>query len=344
MAPTSRSAAHSPFPWKIMVALMTVLLLTLGLAACGGEETDPDGGEAAAGGSGLPVSIEHKYGTTEIKSPPERVVTVGMTDQDAVLALGVRPVGVVEFSGLGLGVAEHPWSKDRWGGAAPEVVGEREDLKFEKIAALRPDLIIGLYTGITQADYDKLSKIAPTVAQSADHPDYAMPWQEMTRVTGRALGKKKEADELVAEVERRFAEAREKNPSLAGKSFAVADPFKPGQYAVFGPTDPKVEFMKGLGMTVPEPIAKAAGKEQAAVIGSERLDMVDVDRLIFLTSVPDAEKTVEKDNVYTGLKVAKEDRVVFVPYNPVGAAVSFNTVLSIPYAIDQMVPLLTEAG
>ena len=113
---------------------------------------------------------------------------------------------------------------------------------------------------------------------------------------------------------------------------------------MFGPTDPKVEFMKGLGMTVPEPIAKAAGKEQAAVIGSERLDMVDVDRLIFLTSVPDAEKTVEKDDVYTGLKVAKEDRVVFVPYNPVGAAVSFNTVLSIPYAIDQMVPLLTEAG
>src|SRR5690606_34561195 len=183
MAPTSRSAAHSPFPWKIMVALMTVLLLTLGLAACGGEETDPDGGEAAAGGSGLPVSIEHKYGTTEIKSPPERVVTVGMTDQDAVLALGIKPVGVVEFSGLGLGVTEYPWSARQWGGTRPTVVGQREDFKFEQIAALRPDLIIGLYTGMTKADYDKLSKIAPTVAQSADHPDYAMPWQDMTLVT-----------------------------------------------------------------------------------------------------------------------------------------------------------------
>ncbi|TDE35320.1 iron-siderophore ABC transporter substrate-binding protein [Actinomadura sp. 6K520] len=326
------------------MALVTVLLLTLGLAACGGEETDSGGDGKAAAGAGFPVRVQHKYGTTEIKAAPERVVTVGMTDQDAVLALGVKPVGVVEFTGLGLGVAEYPWSAQQWQGTEPEVVGQREDLEFEKIAALRPDLIIGLYTGITKADHDKLSKIAPTVAQSADHADYAMPWQEMTLVTGRALGKEAEAEEVVAGVERGFAEAREKNPSLAGKTFAVADPFKPGQYAVFGPTDPKVEFMKSLGMTVPDPVAKAAGKEQAAVIGSERLDMVDVDRLIFLTSVPNAEQTVEKDDVYTGLKVAEEDRAVFVPYNPTGAAVSFNTVLSIPYAIGQMVPLLTKAG
>ncbi|HEY8481792.1 MAG TPA: iron-siderophore ABC transporter substrate-binding protein [Spirillospora sp.] len=323
---------------------MTVLLLVLGLAACSGEESDSGGDAKAAGQGGFPVTIRHKYGTTEIESAPKRVVTVGMTDQDAVLALGVKPVGVVEFTGLGLGVTEYPWSARQWGGTKPEVVGQREDFKFEEIAALRPDLIIGLYTGMTKADYDKLSKIAPTVAQSADHPDYAMPWQDMTLVTGRALGKEAQAKELISKVEQRFADARAKNASLTGTSFAVADPFKPGQYAVFGPTDPKVEFMRGLGMTVPEPIAQAAGKEQAAVIGSERLDLVDVDRLIFLTSVPDAEKVVEKDKVYTGLKVAKEGRVVFVPYNPVGAAVSFNTVLSIPYAIDQMVPLLTKAG
>ncbi|XRQ14396.1 iron-siderophore ABC transporter substrate-binding protein [Actinomadura welshii] len=344
MSPTSQPAANASLASKIAIALVTVLLLTVGLAACGGEETGSDGDGQAAAGSGFPVSIQHKYGTTEITAAPERVVTVGMTDQDAVLALGVKPVGVVEFSGLGLGVAEHPWSAQAWGGTEPEVVGEREDLKFEKIAALRPDLIIGLYTGMKKADYDKLSKIAPTVAQSAEHADYAMPWQEMTMVTGRALGKEERAKEIVAGIEGRFARAREENTALAGKTFAVADPFKPGQYAVFGPTDPKVEFMKGLGMTVPDPIAEAAGKEQAAVIGSERLDMVDVDRLIFLTSVPNAEEVVEKDDVYTGLKVAKEDRVVFVPYNPTGAAVSFNTVLSIPYAIDKMVPLLTEAG
>jgi iron complex transport system substrate-binding protein len=343
MSPTSHSTAGPASAGKITMTLVAALLLTLGLVACGnGEEPAPGGGQAGAGaGGGFPVRIEHKYGTTEITSPPKRVVTVGMTDQDAVLALGVKPVGVVEFSGLGLSVDQFPWSAAKWGGTPPAVVGQREDFKFERIAALRPDLIIGLYTGMKKEQYDKLAKIAPTVAQSAEYGDYAMPWKDMTLVTGRALGKQAQATELVAAVDRRFAQARGQNAQLAGKTFAVADPFKPGQYAVFGPTDPKVEFMRGLGMTVPDAIAKAAGKEQAAVIGSERLDMVDVDRLIFLSSLPNARKMVEGDKVYTGLRVARENRAVFVPYNPTGAAISFNTVLSIPYAIDQMTPLLS---
>ncbi|GLW66567.1 ABC transporter substrate-binding protein [Actinomadura rubrobrunea] len=341
MSPTSLASTGPSLARRLVLALAAVLLSAFGLSACGG---DSDGDAEAAAGGAAPVRIEHKYGTTEIKAPPERVVTVGWTDQDAVLALGVKPVGVVEFTGLGLSVEKYPWSADKWGGTAPTVVGQREDLKMEKIAALKPDLILALYTGITKEQYGQLSKIAPTVAQSPEYDDYAMPWQESTLIIGRALGKEEQAKKLIAEVDQRFAAARRQNPQLVGKTFAIADPFKPGQYAVFGPGDAKVEFMKGLGMKVPDEIAKAAGKEQAAVIGSERADLLDADRLVFLTSVPDARKTVEGDKVYKGLKVVKENRVVFVPYNPVGAAVSFNTVLSIPYAIDRMVPLLNGTG
>ncbi|WP_051712662.1 iron-siderophore ABC transporter substrate-binding protein [Spirillospora albida] len=343
MSPTSLSTAAPPSARKITLAVFAVLLLMAGLAACGGGEKKGDG-DTPAGQAGFPVRIEHRYGTTEIKSPPRRVVTVGMTDQDAVLALGVKPVGVVEFSGLGMEIGEFPWSSARWGGTAPTVVGQREDFEFEKIVKLNPDLIIGLYTGMKKEQYSKLSQIAPTVAQSAKHPDYAMPWKDMTLVTGQALGKEAEARRLIADVDRRFGDARQKNPRLAGKTFAIADPFKPGQYAVFGPSDPKVEFLKGLGLAVPGPISEATGKEQAAVIGSERLDLLEVDHLVFLTSVPDAQKVVEGDKVYTGLKVAREKRSVFVPYTPTGAAISFNTVLSIPFAIDRTVPLLTRTG
>ncbi|REF00004.1 iron-siderophore ABC transporter substrate-binding protein [Thermomonospora umbrina] len=345
MSPTSLSTARPPAARRVALALAAVLLLALGLSACGGEKDGSGGdGRAAPGAAGLPIRIEHKYGTTEIKSPPKRVVTVGWTDQDAVLALGIKPVGVVEFSGLGMDIDKFPWSSAQWGGTKPTVVGAREDFKMEKIAQLKPDLIIGLYTGMKKEQYDTLSKLAPTVAQSAKYADYAMPWKDMTLVTGRALGKESQARQLIAAVDKRFADVRQKNPQLVGKTFAVADPFKPGQYAVFGAGDAKVEFMKSLGLTLPEAIAKAAGTAGAAVIGSERLNLVEVDRLVFLTSVPNAQKVVEGDKVYTGLKVAKEKRVVFVPYNPTGAAVSFNTVLSIPYAIDQMVPLLTSSG
>ncbi len=42
-------------------------------------------------------------------------------------------------------------------------------------------IIVAVYSGITRSDYEKLSKIAPTVAQSGKWDDYETPWSEMTR-------------------------------------------------------------------------------------------------------------------------------------------------------------------
>jgi iron complex transport system substrate-binding protein len=191
--------------------------------------------------------------------------------------------------------------------------------------------------------YAALSKLAPTVGQPLKYEDYAAPWQEMTRMTGRALGMEARANELITKIDQRFAQVRKEHPEFAGNTTAVVDPYEAGKYAVFAPSDPKVVFMTSLGFSVPDKVTKAVGKEYAAEIGSERLDLVDVDRLVFLTSVPGAQKQVESDRVYGTLKVAREKRALFVPYEepPVGAALSFNTVLSIPYAIDQIIPLLT---
>ena len=36
------------------------------------------------------VTIEHKYGSTTVPETVERVVTVGLVEQDALLALGVE--------------------------------------------------------------------------------------------------------------------------------------------------------------------------------------------------------------------------------------------------------------
>jgi iron complex transport system substrate-binding protein len=101
-------------------------------------------------------------------------------------------------------------------------------------------------------------------------------------------------------------------------------------------------FLTELGFKIPDAITKEAGKENAVVVSSERLDLVDVDRLLFLSGDPTAQARVKADKVYAGLAVAKENRATFLPYEepPLGGALSFNTVLSIPYAIDQVVPIL----
>lgn len=69
-----------------------------------------------------------------------------------------------------------PWAKDRLGSAEPEVLDMPfGELDFEKMAALKPDLISAVYAGITEEEYQTLSQIAPTVAQSGDYIDFGMP-------------------------------------------------------------------------------------------------------------------------------------------------------------------------
>ncbi|MBC6467823.1 iron-siderophore ABC transporter substrate-binding protein [Actinomadura alba] len=326
-----------------ILVLTLVLALSLVLAACGsGDDDAAPRAEPAKGQGAFPVRIDHKYGTTEISAQAKRVVTLGLSDQDAVLALGIKPVGAVDW------FKERPygkwaWTQGLWGASPPTIVGERDNFNIEKIAVLEPDLIIALYSGMKKEQYDALSRIAPTVGQPLKYDDYAAPWQEMTRMTGRALGMEARANELITKIDQRFAQVREEYPEFAGKTTAVVDPYEAGKYAVFAPSDPKVVFMTSLGFSVPEKVTKAVGKEYAAEIGSERLDLVDVDRLVFLTGDPTARKRVEADEVFGTLEVAKEKRALFAPYEdpPVGAALSFNTVLSVPYAIDQIIPLLT---
>ncbi|MGH3627386.1 MAG: hypothetical protein ACRDRL_08115, partial [Sciscionella sp.] len=55
-------------------------------------------GRAPSGGGAFPASVVHGYGTTVIPDAPTGVVALGYTDQDAILALGVVPVAIREFT------------------------------------------------------------------------------------------------------------------------------------------------------------------------------------------------------------------------------------------------------
>lgn len=81
---------------------------------------------------------------------------------------------------------------------------------------------------MTAEDYELLSQIAPTLAQSADFPELGMPWQEKTLLTGQALGRTEQAEQVGAETEDLLAAAREAHPSSRGpprrRSCSIASP------------------------------------------------------------------------------------------------------------------------
>lgn len=330
-------------------------LLVLMLAGCGVGDPpaapEPTGQDTASGTAQavtFPVEVEHKYGTTVIEKKPERIVTLGLSDQDVVLALGVKPVGSIDwFKERPYG--QWPWAKDLWGDQPPEIVGERDDYNLEKILNLKPDLILAQYSGMTQQQYDELSKIAKTVGQPKGFEDYGAPWQDMAKLAAKAMGETAELDEQIKAVDDRFATVREEHPDWKGKSVAVIDSYEPGKVVAFQETDPKAAFLEELGFEVPEEINKAARESKdvnAIELSAERFDMLDADLIVVLAFDPDtAKQNLGSSPVWQGLQAVKDGRVLFAPYSDpaVGAALSFNTVLSIPYAIDQFVPLLEKS-
>ena len=68
--------------------------IALSLSACGSAAPEAASTSPAAAESAFPVTVEHIYGTTEIAKKPERIATVSWVNADAVLALGVVPVGM----------------------------------------------------------------------------------------------------------------------------------------------------------------------------------------------------------------------------------------------------------
>jgi iron complex transport system substrate-binding protein len=309
------------------------------------SEPEPTGipgtAEVEAIAEDFPVTIEHKYGHTEIASQPERIVTVGLTDHDALLALGIVPVGTTEWFNEYPG-AIWPWAQDKLGDAViPELVGDGDTINFEKIAALKPDVILALFAGLTQEQYDLLTQIAPTVAQPGDYVDYGIPWQELTRTAGRVVGQAEEADKLLTEVEARFEQVRAEHPEFEGATAIVATPYE-GIW-VYGSQDVRGRFLTSLGFKLPAGLDEITGKEFGGNLSLERADLLDVDVIIWLDA--DEAQGPLGGPVYQNLAVHTEGREVSLDSydDPLGGATSFVSVLSLPFLLDGLVPQLAAA-
>lgn len=291
----------------------------------------------------FPVTVEHKYGATTIEKSPERIVLVGLNDQDAVLALGVKPIAVTaDEYGLQYPYAVWPWAADKLGDAQPEVLPFLE-IAFERIVALQPDLILGLYAGLTDTEYKLLSKIAPTVAQSGEYIDYGTPWDEMTRTAGVALGRSDLAEDLIAAVEAKFARAREEHPEFEDATAVYAGFIDLGQYYAESSQSSRVAILTSLGFELPAEIAELAGDAFYAEISQERLDLLDHDLLLWEIGDRDVRLLIEDNPLYRQLNVFKEGRDIFVEDKVLAGALAFASVLSVPYILDELVPQLAAA-
>ncbi|MFD7868568.1 iron-siderophore ABC transporter substrate-binding protein [Streptomyces sp. NPDC059783] len=337
-------------PWRRLAATLSAAALGVGLLAGCGSDTKDDADKAAdkapAAAGAFPVTVEHAFGSTEITKAPERVVSVGYTDDQAILALGIKPVGMVDQYPNPEGTTpdintQWPWVKDKWGDARPEVIMKNGDTgpNYEKIASLRPDLIIAVYSEIDRAAYDKLSKIAPTVGRTkAEKEPFSAPWQDNAVHIAKALGKEKEGKDLVAGIQTKLDAAAKAHPEFA-KQTAVPLSWYDNSVAPFTTTDVRGRLVTGIGYQGATEIDKIAGGKFYTKLSPERMDLVDVDRIFVINDKADTE-ALKKSPLFANLKAVKEGRVSYLLDSEgpaVGAAMSQGTLLSLPYAIDELV-------
>ncbi|MBN9333764.1 iron-siderophore ABC transporter substrate-binding protein [Devosia sp.] len=132
--------------------------------------------------------VTHAMGTTEVPDAPQRVVILTNEGTEALLALGVRPVG-----------AAQSWDGNPWHAHLTDLLKGTTDLgtelavDLEVLATLEPDLIIG--TKVRQEKiYEQLSAIAPTVMSETIGGE----WQDNMTFYASVLGKDAEAETALA--------------------------------------------------------------------------------------------------------------------------------------------------
>jgi iron complex transport system substrate-binding protein len=277
-----------------------------------------------------PRHFVHAMGEAVIEKPPLRVVSLGYNSHDTLLALDVVPLALRYWYGdEPFGV--WPWAADRLKGAEPILL--TGEAGIETIAALQPDLIIGIGSGLGQAEYDLLSQLAPVVMHPVGAPVYGMGWDELTRQIGRATGRDAQAQALIAATEARFAETRARHPEWQGKTGVAAYHFN-GDVGVYLTSDGRSRFLTDLGFSL-MPVVLAQGTKNFYMgFSPEDLTGLEADVLVWISST-DTDSDLVALPMRRLLNAHRNGREVFAA-GPVSAALSYGSILSLPWALDRI--------
>jgi iron complex transport system substrate-binding protein len=320
------------------------LVFVVALAGCSGSGADEEASSSTTTGDATaeeapafePVTIEHRYGATEIDSRPERIVSLDTQWTDVLTALDAPLVGHLQDITL---QGDLPWQEV--GGSTPLVAASTADKGdlMEEIIALDPDLIVVTYLAEDQGDYDDLVAIAPTISPLSD--SQVDTWQAIADVAGQVLGDTEAADALVAGVEDEVTALAEELPGLEGKTFTFAN-YVPGDamYVLSDPDDGANVLFGRLGLVIAPAILDAEDDSPGRVkLSLELVDLLDADLIMVLTNEADPAEIPG----FSDLPAVAAGAALEMDY---AAAVALNTPtpLSIPYALELLRPALEAAA
>jgi iron complex transport system substrate-binding protein len=295
-----------------MLAALLAVLATVALAACGSDDPAASSGDPTAS-SGSVAITDDTGARVELERPAERVVAVEWEAAETALALGVDPVGIGDLESYGEWVAAGEPMPE-----STESVGTRGEASLEKIAALKPDLIVVGRDGVAK-NRDKLEQIAPVaVFDIGPKPGDATEWDRMVGEVedlGVLLGREAEAEQLLADLDRSLeAEAKKiEDAGVAGQRVALVQAFTAGKPSarLFDDGAQLVEVMKRLGLTNAfDGERQQWGIAPAGLEGLQRLGDADWMLTLALPSDDPFKETWGKNPAYQRMPVVERRHVV----------------------------------
>ena len=294
-------------------SVLAVLVATAGLgtlAACSSGSSGSAASAAATSGSATTRTVKTVEGDVVVPSSPQRIVAIqpyvisDLQDVgDASKVIGTYDEGAQYVSPRYLAV---------YNKAAK--VGNDGQLDLEKIAALKPDLIIGTnYTWNTQ-DYKELSAIAPTVIAPVTS------WQATAQTVADAVGRSAQIKALTTQLTTEETQIKTQYAAQLAKYKwdILQGGFDAGQYWIYGPGTDIGTVLAAAGVRFATASASVSGDNSDSV-SYERIDeLADADVIGYYSDYTSSTPTNDGPQLFAqggfkALAATKAHRLVAIP-------------------------------
>ena len=302
---------------KSFTLFVFLLAFSLLLSACGKSNTKEDTKKEM-------VTVEHAMGKTEVPANPKRVVILTNEGTEALLELGVKPVGAVKSW---TGDPWYPHIKDKMKDV--KVVGDEGQVNVETIASLKPDLIIGNKMRHEKV-YEQLKAIAPTVFSETLRGE----WKDNFKFYAKALNKEKEGQKVLADYDKRMKDLKAKLGDKVNQEISMVR-FMPGDVRIYHGDTFSGVILKELGFKRPGDQNKDDFAERN--VSKERISAMDGDVLFYFTfdkgnekKGSELEKEYINDPLFKNLNAVKNNKAYKVDdviWNTAGGVMAANLLL-----------------
>lgn len=268
--------------------------------------------------------VQTDKGEVEIPAHPQRIVSDYYLGE--FLAVDTKPVIASPYA------LDNPYLADQVEGIEPMNITSAETAQ-EMIAAAEPDLIVT----ITEADYEKYSKIAPTVyIEDGKRSD-----EELFRYIAQLVGKEKEADEYLREFHEKVEKTKpEVQQAVGDKTVSIVEVWPQQIYSMGS------HFARGgtilydlWGLKAPETVQKEMvdGDEAYQVVSLEALPDYTGDYILYGVLSDTDPDFVTDSAIWNNLPAVQAKRVL--PYRQV--AFMHRDPISLNGQLDELYAFLT---